>query len=61
MKTKRGTRYNKMNYFEYEVNGKEYWTQGELYYNKKKERYEHIHEGPRGGEVLIFWTEKERV
>ena len=61
MKTKRGKSYNKTDYFEYEVNGKEYWVQGELYYNKKKERYEHIHEGSRGGEVLIFWTEKERV
>lgn len=50
-----------MDHFEYEVNGKEYWVQGELYYNKKKERYEYIHEGSRGGEVLIFWTEKERV
>jgi|GEM_PF-1553287 len=43
------------NVFEYEINGKQYSIQGELYYNKKKERYEHIHVGPRGGEYLIWW------
>lgn len=43
------------NIFEYEINGKQYSIQGELYYNKKKERYEHIHVGPRGGEYLIWW------
>lgn len=47
--------YRNNNYFEYEINGKVYWIQGELYYNKKKERYEHIHVGPRGGEYLIWW------
>lgn len=47
--------YRHQDYFEYEVNGKEFWVQGDLYYNKKKERYEHIHTGPRGGEYLIWW------
>lgn len=61
MKTKRGKDYNKEDYFTYEINGKEYWVQGELYYNKKNKRYEHTHIGPKGGETLIYWTEKERV
>lgn len=30
-----------------------------MYYNKKKQRYEHEHIGKRGGKTLIFWTEKE--
>lgn len=61
MRAKRGISYNSMSYFDYEVNGKYYWVQGELYYNNKKNRYEHVHIGARGGETLIFWTEKERV
>ena len=44
------------NVFEYEINGKQYSIQGELYYNKERERYEHIHVGPRGGEYLIWWN-----
>ena len=44
------------NVFEYEINGKQFSIQGELYYNKKRERYEHIHVGPRGGEYLIWWN-----
>lgn len=60
MKTKRGNSYNNANYFTYEINGKEYWVQGELYYNDSKKRYEHTHVGPRGGEILIFWTEREK-
>lgn len=28
-------------YFEYRVGNKEYWVQGELYYNESKCRYEH--------------------
>ena len=43
------------NYFDYEVNGKEYWAQGELYFNKDKNRYEHTHIGKRGGTYLIVW------
>lgn len=27
-------------YFEYRIGNKEYWVQGELYYNERKERYE---------------------
>lgn len=54
MKTIKGTTRNG-NYFEYEINGKEYWVQGELYYNKEKGRYEHTHIGPRGGEILVVW------
>lgn len=56
MKTKKGVSRNG-NYFTYEVNGKEYWVQGELYYNKDKSRFEHVHIGVRGGETLIFWKE----
>lgn len=43
----------KTGYMEYEVNGKQYWVQGEHYYNRRKERYEHTHYDPRGGEYLI--------
>lgn len=42
MKTIKGT-YRDNNYFEYEVNGKKYWVQGELYWNKKRNRLEHTH------------------
>lgn len=55
MKTIKGT-YRDNNYFEYEVNGKKYWVQGELYWNKKRNRLEHTHTGPRGGEYLIYWN-----
>lgn len=60
MRTKRGNSYNKRYYFDYEVNGKYFWVQGDLFYNDKKHRYEHVHVGPRGGEILIFWTEREK-
>lgn len=59
MKAKRGNSYNRSMYFDYSVNGKYYWVQGEMYYNRKKQRYEHEHIGKRGGKTLIFWTEKE--
>lgn len=39
MKTIKGT-YRDNNYFEYEVNGKKYWVQGELHWNKGKNRLE---------------------
>ena len=54
MKTIKGTTRNG-NYFEYEINGKKCWVQGELYYNKEKDRFEHTHIGPRGGETLVVW------
>ena len=40
---------------EYTIGKKEYSVTGEHYYNKKKDRIEHIHEGPRGGQYLIIW------
>ena len=40
MKTIKGT-YRDNNYFEYEVNGKKYWVQGELYYYRSNNK-----EGP---------------
>ena len=59
MKTVKGTDYNlRTEYFEYKINGKPKWVQGELYYNKKKERFEHVHIGPRGGETLVVWYHK---
>lgn len=39
------------NYFEYELFGRTYWVQGELYFNKAMQRYEHQH-----GKVLIWWN-----
>ena len=61
MKTIKGIYWNISHYFTYEINGKEYYVEGELYYNKSKKRFEHTHIGPRGGETLIYWTEKEYV
>lgn len=43
------------NTLEYTINGKDYSVTGEFYYNKKKDRIEHIHIGKRGGEYLIIW------
>ena len=40
---------------EYTIGKKEYSVTGEFYYNKKKDRIEHLHEGPRGGQYLIVW------
>lgn len=54
IKTIRGT-YRQGDYFEYRVGNKEYWVQGEVSYNRAKERYEHLHEGARGGQYLIVW------
>jgi hypothetical protein len=42
-------------YYDYFFKGQMYWVQGELYYNEKKKRFEHIHLGPRGGKYLIIW------
>lgn len=45
-------------YFDYEVDGNAEWVQGELYYNKKKERFEHTHYREDESEVLIYWNHK---
>ena len=42
-------------YFEYAFKNQMYWVQGELAYNRDKNRYEHIHYGVRGGKYLIVW------
>lgn len=39
----------------YTIGRKEYEVSGEFYYNRKKDRIEHVHIGPRGGEYLIVW------
>lgn len=39
---------------EYTIGKKRYEVWGDFYYNKKKERLEHLHEGPRGGQYLII-------
>lgn len=39
----------------YAIGKKDYEVTGELYYNKSKDRIEHIHEGVRGGQYLIIW------
>lgn len=39
----------------YTIGKKEYEVSGEFYYNRKKDRIEHVHIGPRGGEYLIVW------
>lgn len=41
----------------YYFKGQMYWVQGELRYNEKRKRYEHIHFGPRGGKYLITWKQ----
>ena len=40
---------------EYTVGKKEFSVSGEFYYNKTKDRIEHVHIGPKGGEYLIVW------
>lgn len=56
MKIIKGTyKDNKSQYFEYEINNKSYWVQGELYYNKQKKRYEHEHIASHGEIYLITW------
>lgn len=39
----------------YTIGKKEYEVSGEFDYNRKKDRIEHVHIGPRGGEYLIVW------
>ena len=39
----------------YTIGKKDYEVTGEFYYNKSKDRIEHIHEGVRGGQYLIIW------
>ena len=39
----------------YTIGNKEYEVSGEFYYNKAKDRIEHVHEGPKGGQYLIIW------
>ena len=60
MRTKKGESYDlRSQYFDYSINGVYFWVQGDIYYNEKKKRFEHIHYGKRGGETLIFWTKRE--
>lgn len=40
-------------YVSYTVNGKEFFAQGEFYYDGK--HYHHTHIGPRGGEYDIIF------
>ena len=40
---------------EHTIGKKVYTVNGEHYYSKKKDRIEHIHEGPRSGQYLIVW------
>ena len=40
---------------EYTIGKKDYEVSGEFFYNKSKDRIEHIHEGVRGGQYLIIW------
>lgn len=51
----KGTYRNK-DYFEYEINGKPFYIEGELYYNRERNRLEHEHIGKRGGKYLIYWN-----
>ena len=39
----------------YTIGSKEHEVSGEFYYNKTKDRIEHVHEGPKGGQYLIIW------
>lgn len=55
MRAKRGNSYNGSMYFDYEINGKYFWIQGELYYNKKKKplrAYTHMQKGRRNSYFL---------
>lgn len=56
-KTIKGDYYNpQLEYFEYSFKGQFIWVQGELAFNKEKNRYEHVHLGRRGGRYLIYWN-----
>lgn len=39
----------------YTIGKQDYDVCGEFYYNSKKDRYEHVHFGRRGGVYLIVW------
>lgn len=41
---------------EYTIGKKRYFVDGEFYYNKSKNRMEHLHEGPRGGIYLVIFN-----
>lgn len=61
MKTKKGNEFDpRSQWWTYEVNGKEYEWFGEMSYNREKDRFEHIHIGPRGGEILIVWYRNKK-
>jgi hypothetical protein len=58
--TKGTTQDHRTQYYEYAFKGQMYWVQGELAYNEKRKRYEHIHYGRRGGKHLIIWKDDIR-
>jgi hypothetical protein len=52
----KGESYNlKTQYYDYCFKGQLHWVQGELHYNKEKNRMEHIHYGKRGGKYLVLF------
>lgn len=48
--------YRHKDYFEYEINGEPFYIEGELYWNREKNRLEHEHIGKRGGKYLVYWN-----
>lgn len=40
---------------EYTIGKHTYSVDGEFYYNTKKNRMEHLHEGPKGGKYLVIF------
>ena len=44
------------NHFEYEIRGKRFKFNGDVYYNKRRNRLEHEHIGERGGKYLVYWN-----
>lgn len=56
MKTKKADSYDRRREtLVYTIGGREVQVWGEFYRNLKKNRIEHTHIGPRGGETLIWW------
>lgn len=48
--------YRSGSHFEYEIRGKQFHIDGELYWNREKNRLEHKHIGERGGKYLVYWN-----
>ncbi len=49
-------RYGLGYHLEYTIGKKRHSVDGEFHYNQKKDRMEHIHLGPKGGQYLVIFN-----